>query len=100
MTFLSGGVAFEKKIQQFKKIIKFQISNKNIIEEYDAIKNYFGNVLKTKKIQVVPAITTVDGEITSINATSGEIEKIDKTFIEEVKFEFVKACKKKRVFRR
>jgi hypothetical protein len=93
--FLSGRVAFEKKIQQFIKPIEFQILNECIIEEYDPIKNYFANVLKTKKIQVVPTITTVDGVITSINATSIEIEKIDKTLIEEVKFEIAKVARKK-----
>lgn len=95
VSFLSGRVAFEKKIQQFKRSIEFQIVNEHIIEEYDAIKNYFASVLKTKKIQVVPTITTVDGIITSINATSIEIEKIDETLIEEVKFEFVKVARRK-----
>jgi len=95
VNFLHGRVVLEKKIQQFKKSIEFQILNENIIEEYDAIKNYFESVLKTKKIQVVPEITTVDGVITSINATSIEIEKIDKTLIDEVKFEFIKAARRK-----
>ncbi len=95
VTFLSGGVKFEKKIQELKKVIEFQIPNDNIIEQYDAVKNYFASVLKTKKIQVVPEITTVDGVITSISATSLEIDKIDKTLIEEVKFEFVTIAKRK-----
>jgi hypothetical protein len=95
ITFLDGGVVFNKKIQDLKKTIEFQILNDNIIEQYDAVKNYFASVLKTKKIQVVPTITIVDGEITSINATSLEIEKIDKTLIEEVKFEFVNVARRK-----
>lgn len=95
VTFLDGGVAFDKKIQELKKTIKFQIFNENIIKPYDAVKNYFASVLKTKKIQVVPTITIVDGEVTSINATSLEIEKIDKTLIEEVKFEFVNVARRK-----
>lgn len=93
--FLKGKVAFEKKIQQFQKLVEFEIPNENVIEEYDAIKNYFASVLKTKKIQVVPTITTTDGIITSINATSPEIDKIDQTLIEEVKFEFVKVARRK-----
>ena len=95
VTFLNGGVVFEKKIQQFKKPVEFQILNDNIIEEYDAVKNYFASVLKTKKIQVVPTITYIGDEITSINATSIEIEKIDTTLIEEVKFEFINVARKK-----
>lgn len=95
VTFLNGGVAFDKKIQDLKKIVEFKILNENIIEQYDAIKNYFAIVLNTKKIHVVPTITIVDGEIASINATSLEIEKINKSLIEEVKFEFVNVARKK-----
>ncbi|MBI2283305.1 MAG: hypothetical protein HYU71_06330 [Bacteroidetes bacterium] len=95
VSFLSGKVAFEKKIQHFKKQIEFEIINDNIIEEYDAIKNYFSSVLKTKKIQVAISIITLDGRIISQNAKSEEIEKIDKTLIEEVKFAFVKSIRKK-----
>lgn len=95
ISFLSGRVSFEKKIQQFKKSISFEILNENIIEEYDAIKNYFGNVLKIKRIQVIPSITTLDDTITSVTATSIEIEKIDKSLIEEVKFEIVKVARNK-----
>lgn len=95
--FLSGKIAFEKKIQQLGKSIKFEIFNENIIEQYDAIKNYFANVLKTKRIQVTPMITTVDGVIESTSAASVEIEKIDQTLIQEVKFEVVKATRKKEV---
>jgi hypothetical protein len=95
ITFLNGSVAFEKKIQELKKTVEFQIPNDNIIEQYDAVKNYFASVLKTKKIEVVPTTTTVDGVISSISATSIEIEKIDKTLIEEVKFEFVNVARRK-----
>lgn len=93
VTFLAGGVAFEKRMQQLEKSVDFFIPNQNVIKEYDAIKNYFANVLKTKHIQVEATITTIDGVLTSRNATSKEIEKIDKTLIEEVKFEFVMAAK-------
>lgn len=95
VTFFNGSVVFEKKIQQLQKSIKFQILNENIIEEYDSIKNYFASVLKTKRIQVAPTIITVNGIITSIDATSNEIEKINKTLIEEVKFELVNVARKK-----
>ncbi|HMK16623.1 MAG TPA: hypothetical protein VK492_00365 [Chitinophagaceae bacterium] len=97
VTFLTGGVSFEKKIEQFKRSLLFQIQNENIIEEYDAIKDYFANVLDTKKINVVATIKTVDGIVTSINARSNEIDKIDKTLIEEVKFKLLKVARTKEV---
>lgn len=93
--FIAGGVTFEKKIQKFRKSVKFEIKNDFIIEAHDAIKNYFAGVLKTKKIQVIPSITAVDGTITSIEAASEEISKLNKTLIEEVKFELVKGAGRK-----
>ncbi|MCC6582784.1 MAG: hypothetical protein IT271_03690, partial [Chitinophagales bacterium] len=53
------------------------------------------NILKTKKIQVATIITTIDGIINSTKTTSIEIEKINETLIEEIRFEFVKAARKK-----
>ena len=49
VTFFNGGVVFEKKIQQLNKLIKFQILNENIIEEYDSIKKLFCQRTKNKK---------------------------------------------------
>ena len=72
-----------------------RIQNENIIKEYDAIKNYFSNVLKTKKINVVASITTVDDIVTEKNARSNEIDKIDKTLIEEVKFKVISVARRK-----
>jgi hypothetical protein len=95
VTFHSGRISFEKRIQYFNKLIKFQIFSDHISEGYDAIKNYFASALKTKRIHVIPTITTVDGIISSISATSIEIEKIDKTLIKEIKFEFIKGIRKK-----
>jgi len=97
ISFLAGKVAFEKKIQPLGKVVKFEIVNEDIIEQYDPIKNYFGNVLQTNKIQVAPVISTTDGEIDSVNATSEEINKITKALIEEVKIEMLRAAGKKDV---
>ncbi len=91
--FISGGVIFDKKIEQVNSSIEFKIPNEYIIEEYDAIKNYFSNVLKTKNIRVDSTITIIDGVISSVTATSIEIEKIDSSFIEEVKFEIVNTAR-------
>lgn len=95
--FISGAVSFEKKIQQFQRSVKFQIPNKHIIEAYDAVKNYFANVLGTKKILVNPVITTVDGVVDWVSAKSAEIEQIDNALIEEVKFELLSAARRKEV---
>ena len=93
--FILGGVSFDKKLQGHSKSIEFTIANYDIREEFDAVKNYFANVLKTKKIQVTATVEFTDYEITSRVAKSPEIEKINKDLIDNVKFEFVRATKKK-----
>ena len=94
--FKLGGVSFDKKFKEYNQTIELTIPNYDIREEFDAVKNYFANVLKTKKIQVTANIEITDNEITSINVKSPEIDKIDKQIIDNVKFEFVKSTMKKK----
>jgi hypothetical protein len=93
--FKLGGVSFDKKLKDYNQTIQFTIDNYDIREEFDAVKNYFANVLKTKKIEVTATIELTDNEITSKIARSPAIDKINKELIDNVKFEFVKATKKK-----
>lgn len=95
VTFHNGYISFEKKLPGFKKPLAFQIPNVHLMKQYDAIKNYFAIVLKTKKIKIVPDIILTDGDIISFNATSAEIDRIDPTLIENVKFELVKPIRRK-----
>ncbi|OOQ56397.1 hypothetical protein [Mucilaginibacter pedocola] len=93
--FILGGVSFDKKLQGHYKLIEFTISNHDIREEFDAVKNYFANVPKTKEIQVTAVVEFTDDEITSSVAKSSEIEQINNSLIDNVKFEFVRETKKK-----
>lgn len=93
--FILGGASFEKKLQGQDNAIDFTIINDDIREEFDAVKNYFANVLKTKKIQVTVAVELSDYNVISTVAKSPEIDKINKDLIDNVKFEFVRATKKK-----
>lgn len=95
--FKLGGVSFDKKFKEHNKTIEITIPNYDIREEFDAVKNYFANVLKTKKIEVIVYIEITDNEVTSIEAKSPEVEKIDKQLIDNVKFEFVKSTTKKKI---
>jgi len=95
--FKLGGVSFDKKFKEHKKPLELTIPNYDIREEFDAVKNYFANVLKTKKIEVTVNIEITDNEVTSIEAKSPEIERIDKQLIDNVKFEFVKSTTKKKI---
>jgi hypothetical protein len=94
--FKHGGVSFDKKFKEYRKTIEITITNYDIREEFDAVKNYFANVLKTKKIQVTVNINTTDNEVTLIEAKSPEINKIDNHLIDNVKYEFIKSTTKKK----
>lgn len=93
--FISSGISFDIKIQQLGKSIAFTIPNKDIIAEFDAVKNYFANVLKTKNIEVTATIDVSDNEVISKVAQSPEIDKINRELIENVKFEILKDARKK-----
>lgn len=95
--FKLGGVSFDKKFKEYKNTLELTISNYDIREEFDAVKNYFGNVLGTKKIQVTAQIEIKENEVTSIKVSSPEITKIDKQLIDNVKFEFIKSTTKKKL---
>lgn len=93
--FHDGFVSFVRKFNNITKPIEITIQNEDIRVEYDAIKNYFANILKVKKIQVfVEAEITVDS-IKILKSKSPEIAKINTSLIENIKFEFVKATFKK-----
>lgn len=95
--FKFGGVSFDKRISQIGRTIEFVVSNENIREEFDAVKNYFGNVLKTKKIQFNVLISLSDDKIINIDTKSPEIDRINNNLIESVKFEFVRSITMKKV---
>jgi hypothetical protein len=95
--FKLGGVSFDKKFKEYNRTLELTISNYDIREEFDAVKNYFANVLNTKKIEVTANIEITDNEVTSIEAKSPEIEKIDKQLIDNVKFEFVNSTIKRKI---
>ncbi len=95
LRFILGGVSFDKKLKGHDKSIEFTIENYDIREEFDAVKNYFANVLKTKNILVTVTVELSDHNIISIDAKSPDIDKINKDLIDNVKFEFVRSIKKK-----
>ncbi len=97
LRFKLGGVEFSYMMKDYWREIDFEITNYDIREEFDAVKNYFANVLKTKKITVTARVEITDGEITEKSARSPEIERIDQKLIDNVKFEFVKKTMKKRI---
>ncbi len=97
VNFKSGGVSFEKWVPRLKREFEFNVPNEIILEEFDAVKNYFGNVLQTKKIQFNSDIHLTAGEVVSIVTTSPEISRIDQSLIDDVRVEYTKAVIKKKL---
>jgi len=95
--FKMGAVSFKVCPKGFWMDVEFEIINYDIREEFDAVKNYFANVLKTKKIDVQIRLETKLGEVISTQASSPQIAMINQKLIENVKFEFVKDSMRKRV---
>ncbi len=95
--FKLGCVSFKVKPKDFWKDVEFEITNYDIREEYDAVKNYFANVLKTKKIDVQIRVAVKLGDVVSTSASSPQIAMINQKLIENVKFEFVKDNMRKKV---
>jgi hypothetical protein len=93
LKFINGGVYFKKYFPELKLHIDFHISNDFLIEEFDSVKNYFANILGTRRIKVLPYIKLIDSLVESKSAKSPDIDRIDESLIEEVKIDFVKSAR-------
>ncbi len=96
LEFILGGVRFLKKLNDFNKPVEITITNYELRGEFDAVRNYFSNVLNTKRIDVRIRAKLNGEEITIVEARSPQIDKINKEIIENVKFEFVQNSLKKK----
>ncbi|MGD9489065.1 MAG: hypothetical protein AB7W47_13650 [Calditrichaceae bacterium] len=96
--FEDGCVKIIKKFKNHIDPIELCIPNNDLKKEFEAVKNYFANVLKSKKIRVSCNIVIEDGRVISSTAQSPEIEKINTDFIDDVKISFVKSMIKKKSF--
>ncbi len=96
LLFKSGEIFFKKKFTRYSEPIELTISNHHIREEFEAVKNYFANVLKTKKIQVSVNIEIIDNKIISKTADSPEIQSINEQIIGDVKLEILTSAKNRK----
>lgn len=89
LRFKLGCVAFDYTLKPLKIPTEVTISNYDLREEFDAVKNYFANVLRTKRITVEARFEVQGNRIVKCEATSPEIARINRQMIDSVKFEFV-----------
>lgn len=85
--FIPGYVTFSKNIKGVNAKIDFKIKNDYILAEFENIKSWFVKKLKTKKIKVNAIITTTDGKVTEVVATSPQIKMIDAVLIDSIKYQ-------------
>lgn len=88
--FQNAGVTFLFYIEELQKEIQFTIENQDIRPEFEAIKEYFFKIVKKKLITVEIKIRFRGDEILYANAYSEDIDKINTSTIDSVRFEFVK----------
>jgi len=88
--FLHACVSFPIFIDELQQEITFEIENPDIRPEFEAIKDYFMKVFKKKLITAQIEVCYMDKQIISTGASSEDIDKINGSIIDSVRFEFVK----------
>lgn len=96
LQFHFGGVSCKKRIEALNKKVPITIINYNIREEFDAVKDYFANALGTTAIQITVRIDVANGQPRAVEATSPEIDSINTSLIETVRFRYVKEAVRKK----
>jgi len=90
ITFLNARVTFSIFIEEFEREIIFEIDNPDIRPEFEAVRNYFSKVLKKKFVVVEIEIRYNSEEVIAVSASSEDVDKINSSIIDSVRFEFVK----------
>lgn len=85
--FMLGYVAFQKRIREVDGAVNFRIHNDFLLAEFENIKSWFAKKLKSKKFKVNATITTVEGKVTDVTASSPQIELIDAALVDSIKYQ-------------
>ncbi len=89
LDFRYGAIAFKYIIPESKQELEFEVENNEVRPEFDVLKPYFSKQLKTKHI-VAEIFAEFENDIlVSQSAHSVDLEKIDQTIIESVRFRFL-----------
>ncbi len=93
--FGNGCVTIPFYLSAIRKDIVIEIPNDNARPEFEAIKEYFSKILKTKSITVSIRIKHDKQNVLSYEASSDEVNAINGEIIDSVRFEFVRRDFKK-----
>ncbi len=93
--FGNGCVTIPFYLSAIRKDITIEIPNDNARPEFEAIKEYFSKILKTKSITVSIRIKHDKQNVLSYEAASDEVNAINGEIIDSLRFEFVRRDFKK-----
>lgn len=96
LDFRYGAVGFLYRVSQNDQELEFEIENDNLRPEFDVLKPFFARVLKSRQIEVQIFVEYENGELVSQNATSQQVDQINREIIDSVKFQFLE----KRILRK
>lgn len=88
LRFDSGYVFFHRHILQLGKTVKVRIDNEFIRPEFEIIREYFKKLLRLKTILVTVEVDYKESKVVSCLGISKEIDRINSSIIDTVKFEF------------
>lgn len=91
-----GFCTVEHKMKQLNNQVELRMYNQCLRPEFDAIKNYFSKKLNSKKINVKLQLKCDQANVIESRATSKEIDLINPSIIESIKFEMLKELPKKK----
>lgn len=89
LDFRYGTIGFEYIDKESNQRFDFEIENEEFRPEFEVLKPYFINVLKSKSVIINIFAAIANGVILSQLATSLDIENINKEIVENVKFQFL-----------
>lgn len=93
--FSFGCIYVEHLFEQLHKPIEVCVENLFIRTEFEAVKHYFAKALSSDQLTIHYRLTLRAGELFTIEAWSEEINRINETLIDSVKFEFIKSSRRK-----
>ncbi|MEQ8414111.1 MAG: DEAD/DEAH box helicase family protein [Imperialibacter sp.] len=89
LDFQYGFIAFKHLVPEMNRELYFEIENLNIRPEFDILKSYFSKVLNTKTISIHIYAEFQDRQLLAQDATSSDLERINREIIDSVKFRFI-----------
>ena len=86
LDFRYGAVGFQYQDAKIKEELAFEIENDEMRPEFDVLKPYFSRVLRSNSIQAFVQAEFENGILVAQDATSSDLENLNREIIESVKF--------------